>query len=813
MVFNPEFATDSEKWTLSANVYRRAKAYSGVPANCPSDYVLELGGTVTANAIGSVFPVSAGETYAASIWIATGAGTDPTNGMGMYFGITLINDTTTTVGCINGPSTANSAWTRYNAQATMPANAKNAVLVIQREATAGTAKHYATKVANRRAGNSELIVDGAIQADHLDVDSVTAGAIEAGAIGTDELAAHVVLTKNLIVADWHNLIPNPSFETGTLANWIQTGLQGTRTCRAYDYSGVPAGAPSRYVKQVEQVAGGANFVSHAIYDQTDGIGCEAGDKFYFSVYIAKDASFDGGTVALYALFHDKIWGECSGYPQAWRAAVSPTTSWVKYTGSAVAPAAAKVLHVYMWCGGGWSAGKLFFTNFVVRRANEGELIVDGAITADKINAGAVTFAKLGAGVGGMNLVRNAEMTNASMAAWTTYENGITVTYGMDLGSWHPDGGHAAYIVQYDGDSTGAAVYISHFFSVIPGERLEYYCYTGAQRCQAWIYVEFYSDESTFLSNSTAYVNDGVASGGTALSGYHKTGGFVTVPTSAKCARLILHKDATKPGQSNSYGFFTRPYVGIAGPNQTEFSAWSATGGDVTLEAVSGGLSLTGGGLTLTSGGSSVKSSNYAAPTGSAAGVGFKVSDSGLIESYGLGAVFGGTVMSSDGSYMVTIGKKLTATGLTTRYPPNNSTYFTSDGQLHVYFWDTVPATDTWRDICSIGMTNVSSDWYGIEVHSAGSMTCGITVEDPGNQLGTAGSFISSGTGSRGVYGVGDGYGGEFFGWKGAVRMMTGSDDNTPTWSANKGSLWVTSAGRLFINTNGSTTWALVGSQT
>ena len=47
---------------------------------------------------------------------------------------------------------------------------------------------------------------------------------------------------------------------------------------------------------------------------------------------------------------------------------------------------------------------------------------------------------------------------------------------------------------------------------------------------------------------------------------------------------------------------------------------------------------------------------------------------------------------------------------------------------------------------------------------------------------------------------------------GPICIQAYSSASAPTHSADKGTLWVTSVGILYINTNGSTTWEKVGAQ-
>jgi len=56
------------------------------------------------------------------------------------------------------------------------------------------------------------------------------------------------------------------------------------------------------------------------------------------------------------------------------------------------------------------------------------------------------------------------------------------------------------------------------------------------------------------------------------------------------------------------------------------------------------------------------------------------------------------------------------------------------------------------------------------------------------------------------------YGGEFQGGTSPLRLTASISGAAPLHTANKGSLWVTSGGVLYINTNGLTTWQKVGAQ-
>jgi len=92
----------------------------------------------------------------------------------------------------------------------------------------------------------------------------------------------------------------------------------------------------------------------------------------------------------------------------------------------------------------------------------------------------------------------------------------------------------------------------------------------------------------------------------------------------------------------------------------------------------------------------------------------------------------------------------------------------------------------------------------------------------GRAAGSAGVYGYGGNGAggladgvRGKSGWGGGYGGVFEGQgsgKAALRIVPSSSASAPTHSADIGALHVTSAGVLYINTSGSTTWQKVGAQ-
>ena len=200
------------------------------------------------------------------------------------------------------------------------------------------------------------------------------------------------------------------------------------------------------------------------------------------------------------------------------------------------------------------------------------------------------------------------------------------------------------------------------------------------------------------------------------------------------------------------------------------------------------------------------------------GAGLRIADGGL-EAYGLGHVFGGTMLISDGNFLVAIGKYLTASGLEKKYFPNNDTYVTADGQMHIYKWDDSAG---WVEYASIGLKTGGGDDRVIDVNVTGAIN-GITSTSSGGRgilgVGVVGvEGYVNGTDRVGVRGIAlagsgtDGYGGAFYGGKAPIKLNPSDSASAPSHSADKGSLWLTSACVLYVNTDGSTTWQKVGAQ-
>lgn len=220
------------------------------------------------------------------------------------------------------------------------------------------------------AGNvvgSTNIEDDAIQTPHLSANSVTA----------PNIAAKNVFLTHMLVGSFENLALNPDAESGSLAPWNEVGSSGgtwlveENNARSgtwafrYDASGQSSNAILR------STAGTANSIA-----------AHSGERYYFEAW-----GRTGGTntrnarVGIY--FRDAAGGLISVTTGN---TVQLDGTYARMTHEATCPAGAtnvQFLLEVLTTGG--SATAIFFDDAYARRMVNGSIVVDGEITANKLN--------------------------------------------------------------------------------------------------------------------------------------------------------------------------------------------------------------------------------------------------------------------------------------------------------------------------------------------------------------------------------------------------------------------------------------------
>lgn len=206
------------------------------------------------------------------------------------------------------------------------------------------------------------------------------------------------------------------------------------------------------------------------------------------------------------------------------------------------------------------------------------------------------------GGNGANLVPDANFYmgrrgSFSSVGWTAADWGTYQTHDMQAQfwingggvEWRPRGGNNIAIYQPNNYYNGAwdsldyrAQHQCPPFPVVAGQRYEYSVYTGAHRCRVYALMLWFDASGNHLNTNITTINNEQSAGGAAIGNYMRVGGFAIAPPGSATGQLVLCKGTTKPGSSNSWGFFSQPMVAEATMSQVELSPWSPNGLPTTI---------------------------------------------------------------------------------------------------------------------------------------------------------------------------------------------------------------------------------------
>lgn len=367
------------------------------------------------------FAVEAGKPYYFSFLLGLGAGTAPTatGPFGMGYGVLLswfsVSDTGVETNIINqllgNLITTAGDFQTVSGQVVAPANARRLQIVFYRSG-GGTSAAYVGSPVVRRAANGELIVDGSITAlkiaagsitgDRIQAGTITAAAlaagtitstqIQAGSITGDRLTAATItaiqIAANSITASRLRVIspslwPDPQF-TDDASIEVLTSWQYERT-------------PSYPIWTAMGVTGGVGLfagsypaytvaTSRRIYSTVS-----AGKEHRVRAKVANSTSTD---IAVRFDFYDQADNFLSSI-----LVTAPPNGGVSTSYEAVgtAPANASWYRFVIYNPGPVTSGQVWVSDVHLEERATGSLIVDGSITAAKIQAGSITGDRIQAG--------------------------------------------------------------------------------------------------------------------------------------------------------------------------------------------------------------------------------------------------------------------------------------------------------------------------------------------------------------------------------------------------------------------------------
>ncbi|MFD8488615.1 hypothetical protein [Streptomyces sp. NPDC059712] len=246
------------------------------------------------------------------------------------------------------------------------------------------------------------IASEAVTAGKLAADSVVAGNIQAGAVTSAKVAAGAITTDKLTVTGGANLLTDPSFEGAYTASII-AGL-------SYASQDTTRGNGSPTSLKIDATSGSPTNRSVVV----TAIPVLPGDQLNIGVDYWVETAWAGSSVNVHIRWETAAGGVVS-YGIASSGASPTRNAWTRLSGTYTAPATAAVARLRIESSGG-TAGAVWFDNASVRPVLGGTQIQDGAVTTQKLVAGAVQTAQLDSGAVNTDKLAAGAVTTAKLDA-------------------------------------------------------------------------------------------------------------------------------------------------------------------------------------------------------------------------------------------------------------------------------------------------------------------------------------------------------------------------------------------------------------
>lgn len=202
--------------------------------------------------------------------------------------------------------------------------------------------------------------------------SVSASKITAGTITSDRIAANTISTSKLAVADFTNYATNGDLTMGNVG-WSSVVITSD-PANAYVGNNVitlPAGTGARYSSNDNRFA------------------VKAGDQFFFE-WVGKTTADFVGSFRAYVRVNRADGTQIGSYHPGTLTGVQ--SEWTTRAGAITMPAGAVEAYIQIFYDNTVGTGYIGYVR--MRRRNEGQLIVDGAITAAHVAAKSITADKM-----------------------------------------------------------------------------------------------------------------------------------------------------------------------------------------------------------------------------------------------------------------------------------------------------------------------------------------------------------------------------------------------------------------------------------
>jgi hypothetical protein len=238
----------------------------------------------------------------------------------------------------------------------------------------------------------------AVSASELANGAVTSGKIAASAVIADKIAARSVSLEKLFVGSYDNLIIDPGFEQATVLSgvdgWSTNGPGNGGGTRSIVTTNVRSGLQAVQFNPSGQTLNTGLAANGALTTPSKHVAATVGDQFYFELWGRKVSTGTPCNLQAVIRFHSATGTTLLSTVSS---PVVPTTTYEKVSVTATAPAntayvAFQVNFVFV----SGATELVVIDDAYARRMLTGEIVVDGAITAQKIAANTITASQIAA---------------------------------------------------------------------------------------------------------------------------------------------------------------------------------------------------------------------------------------------------------------------------------------------------------------------------------------------------------------------------------------------------------------------------------
>jgi phage minor structural protein len=247
-------------------------------------------------------------------------------------------------------------------------------------------------IANAAVG-SAAIASAAIGTAHIQdaaitnakISNVDASKIMTGTLDANRIGASTITADKLVISDFTNLCENPDFEGDTVGS-NPRGYTTNPACRVVDISGFSNGNGSNRALEIDAKNGSNNdiYTSNIFPVRPD-------QQFYVEAEARYLNTAGTGRLRIGFRRYDDKKQPLSSWVEVVKWDGTKSTTFTKKSGTYTVPAGTGYLQIWIsFLNNGETTNKAYIDNIRVHRMANGELIVDGAITASKIAANTIT---------------------------------------------------------------------------------------------------------------------------------------------------------------------------------------------------------------------------------------------------------------------------------------------------------------------------------------------------------------------------------------------------------------------------------------